>query len=107
MLTKDGGRAMFLKRYAFYILFSLAYSLALISEKPDFSVNGSWLPYLPTGIVHFSLFAFFVLVSNAFLIPYLLEKKRFGLYVAGLLILMISFTLFSTWYNRYIHGVLF
>ena len=98
---------MFLKRYTFYLLFSLAYTLALIGEKPDFSANGSWLSFLPTGLVHFSLFALFILVNNALLIPRTVEKKRFGLYVTGLIILMASFTFFSSWYNAYIHGVLF
>ena len=44
--------------------------------------------------------------NNAFVIPYLLEKKRFGLYVAALIGLITLYTAAANHYNQYIHGVL-
>jgi two-component system LytT family sensor kinase len=98
---------MLLKRYTFYFLFSLAYIGFLVLEKPYFSVNDSWLSYLPTFIVHFSLMVFMVVVNNRFLIPCLLEKKRFGWYVVSLLFLVALFTWLRSSYHRYIYEVLY
>src|SRR5580658_2801845 len=98
---------MLFKRYTFYVLFALAYIGFLVLEKPYFSVHGSWLSYLPTFVVHFSLMVFMILVNNKFLIPYLLEKKRFGWYVLCLIILIAFFTFVRSWYHIYIFSVLF
>jgi len=105
--VKERKNAMLFKRYIFYILFSFGYILALILEKPAFSVQGSWLSYLPTFFVHFSLLMFIVLGSNAVLIPFFLEKKRIILYVACTIVLMSLFSFFTCFYNNYIHKVLF
>jgi two-component system LytT family sensor kinase len=98
---------MLLKRYTFYFLFSLAYIGFLVLEKPYFSVNDSWLSYLPTFIVHFSLMVFMVVVNNRFLIPYLLEKRRFGWYITSLLFLVALFTFVRSAYHRYIYEALY
>jgi len=98
---------MFLKRYIFYILFLIAYAGALILEKPGYSVNGSWLSYLPTFFVHFFLVVFVILVNNEFLLSRLLEKRRYVFYVVGVIILITFYTFIAGWYNQYIHRILF
>ena len=100
---------MFLKRYTYYLLFFVAYIGALIIEKPIYSVDSvkDCFSYLFTVLVHFSLFTLMIVTNRSFLIPYLLEKKRFGLYVVGLFALILSYTLLITRYNRFIHIVLF
>jgi two-component system LytT family sensor kinase len=78
---------MFLKKSTYYLLFFAAYIGALIIEKPTYSVNTvqACFSYLVTILVHFSVFASMIWANNAFLIPYLLEKKLFGSYVIGLI----------------------
>src|SRR5579872_1580302 len=98
---------MFLRRYVFYVLFSMAYIGFLILEKPYFSVRGSWLSYLPTFVVHFSLMVFIILVNNKFLIPIFLEKKSFAWYLVSVILLLAIFTLVRSWYHAYIILVLF
>lgn len=98
---------MLLKRYIFYILFLLAYTGALILQKPGYSVNGSWLSYLPTFVVHFFLLIFVIAVNNAVLIPGFLEKKRLILYIVGIVVLIVLYALIAGWYNQYIHRILF
>jgi two-component system LytT family sensor kinase len=99
---------MFFKRYTNYLLFFLAYIGALVIEKPTYSVNTvqACFSYIFTVLVHFCVFGSMIWANNAFVIPYLLEKKRFGLYVACLIILISLYTFFTSRYNQFIHGVL-
>jgi two-component system LytT family sensor kinase len=99
---------MFLKKYTYYLLFFAAYIGALIIEKPAYSVATvqACFSYLFTIIVHFCVFASMIWANNAFVIPYLLEKKRFGGYVTGLITLLLLYTVATNHYNQFIHGVL-
>src|SRR5258707_11347277 len=100
---------MFLKKSTYYLLFFVAYIGALIIEKPTYSMNTvqACFSYLFTVVVHFSIFASLILTNREFVIPYLLETKRFGLYVAALIALILLYTFFIGHYNGFIHGVLF
>jgi two-component system LytT family sensor kinase len=98
---------MFLGRYRFYILFSLAYIGFLILEKPYFSINGSWLSFLPTFLVHLLLMMFIVLVNTTLLIPFLLQKKKIVTYIISIIFNIILFTFLRSWYHTYIFEVLF
>jgi two-component system, LytTR family, sensor kinase len=100
---------MFLKKSTYYLLFIVAYIGALIIEKPAYDVNTvqACMSYLATVIVHFSIFFFLIYANNHFVIPYLLEKKQFSLYVAALIGLILLYTVLIGHYNRFIHGVLF
>src|SRR5450755_63734 len=100
---------MFFWRYKFHVLFFLAYVGALVIEKPvllDNTVVGCF-SYMLTVFVHFSLFAGLILCNKTVLIPHLLEKKRFGLYVVGLIALVLLYTFFVGRYNHFLHGVVF
>jgi two-component system LytT family sensor kinase len=100
---------MFLKRSTFYLLFVVAYIGALIIEKPTWMGGTvvSCFSYLFTVMIHFSVFAGMIWANNAFVIPYLLEKKRFGAYVIALVGLVLLYTIFIGHYNHFTHGVLF
>jgi two-component system LytT family sensor kinase len=100
---------MYLKRYTYYLLFFAAYIGALVIEKPVYSVNTvqACFSYMFTVIVHFSIFTSMILANSSFLIPYLLEKRRFGLYLASLVGSILLYTIFIGHYNHFIHGVLF
>src|SRR5476651_2440827 len=99
---------MFLKRSTYYLLFFVAYIGALIIEKPSYSVNTvqACFSYMFTVMVHFSIFVSMILANREFVIPYLLEQRRFGLYVAALIALILLYTVFNGHYNHFIHGVL-
>jgi two-component system, LytTR family, sensor kinase len=96
-------------KYTYYLLFLIAYVGALVIEKPTYSGNSvqECFTYMLTLIVHFSIFGFMILANNAFVIPNLLERRRFSLYVSGLLILISLYTFFMSRYNQFIHNVLF
>ena len=98
---------MLIKRYIYYILFLLAYTGALILQKPDYSVNGSWLSYLPTFLVHFFLLILVIVIHNVVLVPRLLEKKRLILYIVGVAALIVLYGVIAGWYNQYIRSFLF
>ena len=100
---------MFLKRSTYYWLFFAAYIGALVIEKPTYSVNTvqACFSYLVTILVHFCVFASMIWANNAFVVPYLLEKKRFGLYVTCLIGLVLLYTVFMGHYNHFIHGAVF
>src|SRR5580693_268020 len=100
--------AMRFKKYTYYLLFFIAYIGALVIEKPAFTGNSvkDCFTYMLTLITHFSIFTLMILANNAFIIPNLLEKKRFGRYVSGLFILISSYTFLMSRYNPFIHGVL-
>jgi two-component system LytT family sensor kinase len=100
---------MFLKKNTYYLLFFIAYIGALVIEKPTYSVNTviACFSYLFTVLVHFSLFALMILANSKLLIPYLLAKKRFSVYVASLIGLVLLYTVLAGHYNQFIHGVLF
>jgi sensor histidine kinase YesM len=100
---------MFLKKSTYYLLFIVAYIGALIIEKPTYSVNTvqACFSYLFTILIHFCVFASLIWANNALVIPYLLEKKRFGLYFTGLIGLILLYTFFNGHYNHFIHGSLF
>jgi len=97
------------KKYTYYLLFLIGYIGALIIEKPAYTGNSikDCLTYTLTIIVHFSIFTLLIVANNAFVKPNLLERKRFGLYVTGLLILISLYTFFMGRYNQFIHAVLF
>ena len=99
---------MFFLRYKFHFLFFLAYIGALVIEKPVFSGNSvaDCFSYMFTVFVHFSLFAGLILTNKALLIPFLLDKKRFSLYVAGLISLVLIYTYFAAHYNYLLHHTL-
>src|SRR3984957_5598050 len=100
---------MFLKRYTYYLLFFAAYIGALVMEKPVYSVNTvqACLSYLLTVILHFIIFTLMIMANNSFLIPQLLAKNRFGLYFAGLIAVILTYTALVGHYNGFIHGTLF
>jgi two-component system LytT family sensor kinase len=97
---------MFWKKYTYYLLFFAAYIGALIIEKPTYSVNTvqACFSYMFTIFVHFCVFASMIWANNTFVIPYLLEKKRFGWYVAALITLLMLYTVATNHYNQFIHG---
>jgi len=100
---------MFIKKRTSYLLFFLAYIGALVIEKPTYSVNTvqACFSYMFTVMMHFSIFALMITANNRLLIPYLLEKKRFGGYVTGLIGLVLLYTFFTGHYNSFIHRVFF
>jgi two-component system, LytTR family, sensor kinase len=100
---------MFLKKSTYYLLFIVAYIGALIIEKPTYDVSTvqGCMSYLATIIVHFGIFFFLIYVNNTLVIPYLLEKKQFSLYVGALIGLVLLYTILIGHYNRFIHDVLF
>jgi len=97
------------KKHTYYLLFFIGYIGALIIEKPSYTGNSikDCLTYTLTILVHFSIFTLLIIANNAFVKPNLLERKRFGLYVSGLLILISLYTFFMGHYNQFIHSVLF
>ena len=99
---------MFFKRSRFYLLFLLAYVGALVVEKPVYSVNTviACFSYMFTVMVHFSLFLLLIVANRSLLIPYLLEKKRFGVYITSLIGLVLGYTVCAGHYNHFIHDVL-
>jgi two-component system, LytTR family, sensor kinase len=100
---------MFLKKSTYYLLFIVAYIGALIIEKPvyDVSTVQGCMSYMATLMVHFSIFFFLIYANNTFVIPYLLEKKQFGLFVAALVGLILLYTFLLGPYNLFLHRVLF
>jgi sensor histidine kinase YesM len=87
----------------------IGYIGALIIEKPAYtgiSVNDCFT-YMLTLMTHFSIFALLIAANNAFIKPNLLERKRFGLYVSSLLVLIFLYCFFMGRYNQFIHTVLF
>jgi two-component system, LytTR family, sensor kinase len=99
---------MFFRRYKFHLLFFLAYIGALVIEKPVYlgSTVVDCFSYLLTVILHFSFFAGLILTNKSLLIPYLLEKKRFGFYVTGLVGLVLLYTVLVGHYNYLLHRTL-
>jgi two-component system LytT family sensor kinase len=100
---------MFLRKRHYYLLFFIAYIGALMIEKPVYEVNTvrDCFSYLFTILVNFSLFALMIWVNNGLLIPYLLEKKRFGFYAIGVIALILLYTASANHYNGFIHVILF
>ncbi|GAB4041009.1 sensor histidine kinase [Spirosoma gilvum] len=100
---------MFSKRYSYQLLFLLAYIGALLIEKPVYTGDTvlSCFSYLFTILVHFSLFTLLIITNRSLLIPYLLEKKRFSIYAAGLIGLLFLYTISVGHYNPFIHGSVF
>ena len=99
---------MFFKKYPSYLLFLFAYVGALVIEKPVYPGGGVLVcfSYLFTIFIHFSLFALMILANNEILIPQLLEKKQFSLYIVSLITVILLYTIFSNRYNHFIHRVL-
>jgi two-component system LytT family sensor kinase len=99
---------MFFRRYK-WILFLLAYTGALIIEKPTWLGGSvaSCFSYLFTVLIHFFLFWLMITANGALLIPRLLEKKRFDLYAVSLLVLILIYTVVISHYNSFIHDRLF
>jgi two-component system LytT family sensor kinase len=99
---------MIFKKYTYQLLFLVAYTGALVIEKPVYSGTTvrDCFSYLATVIAHFSLFACMIVVNNKLLIPNFLEKKNFGLYVTAVILLVTLYSFIASHYNHYIHGVL-
>lgn len=100
---------MLIRKRTYYLLFLIAYIGALVIEKPIYTgvTVRDCFSYLFTIFAHFSIFWLLMIVNNNVLIPYLLERKRFGSYVLGLLALISCYTVAANHYNQFFHGVLF
>jgi two-component system, LytTR family, sensor kinase len=97
------------KKYTYYLLFFIAYIGALIIEKPTYTGTTvkDCFTYMFTILIHFTVFTCLILANRAFVIRGLLEKKRFGLYIFGLLVLILLYTFFMSRYNHFIRSVVF
>jgi two-component system LytT family sensor kinase len=100
---------MFLRKRNYYLLFFIAYIGALMIEKPVYEVNTvrACFSYLFTVMVNFSLFGLMIWVNSGLLIPYLLEKKRFGWYALSIIASIWLYTFLASRYNGFIHVILF
>ncbi|HEY2583144.1 MAG TPA: histidine kinase [Mucilaginibacter sp.] len=100
---------MFLKKSTFYLLFIAAYIGALVIEKPTWMGGSvaSCFSYLFTVLIHFFIFWLLIFANGKLLIPFLLDKKRFGMYALCLIALICLYTFLIGHYNGFIHGVLF
>ena len=100
------GNAMIKKKYI-YLLFCIAYIGALAIEKPVYPYAQmtvqACFSYLLTVFVHFILFLSMIKVNSGLLIPNLLAKKRFSLYIIGLGSLVFLYSVFAGHYNNFLH----
>jgi two-component system LytT family sensor kinase len=96
------------KRKYTYLLFFIAYVGALIIEKPEYNYGAMTVKecfsYLITVLLHFVLFALMITANSSLLIPYLLDKKRFGLYFLGLGGSVLLYAVLAGHYNGFLHS---
>jgi two-component system LytT family sensor kinase len=96
------------KRKYTYLLFFIAYVGALIIEKPEYNYGAMTVKecfsYLITVLLHFVLFALMITANSSILIPYLLDKKRFGLYFLGLGGSVLLYAVLAGHYNGFLHN---
>jgi hypothetical protein len=97
------------KKYT-YLLFFIAYIGALVIEKPGYPYGAmtvrECLSYLITVMVHFCLFTLMIKANTALLIPYLLDKRRFGSYFLGLGGSVFFYSVLANHYNGFLHNQL-
>jgi two-component system LytT family sensor kinase len=96
-----------LKKKYTYLLFFIAYIGAVAIAKPGYPYAvmtvRECFSYLFTVIVHFVLFALMMTTHNRVLIPYLIDKRRFGLYFLGLGSLVSLYAMLAVHYNGFMH----
>lgn len=94
-------RSIFKPKYVFHLLFWLMYAVLMILEMKEYAKLRGWLFCILPLSQFFALMAVIVYVNVMVLIPLLLEKKKVFLYITGILLLMVLYTMGRTtiqWY---------
>ena len=94
-------------RFTIFLLLFFAYVGVIVLEGAPLSSGMGYVACFIMLIIHFCLFSFVIFTNTKVLIPYLLEKKRFSLYITSLIVLIWLYAFFTNRYNNYGHGVLF
>jgi two-component system LytT family sensor kinase len=96
-----------IKKKYIYLLFFIAYIGAVAITKPGYPYEvmtvKACFSYLLTVIVQFILFALTMMTNNRVLIPYLLDKRRFGFYFLAWGGLGFLYALLAVHYNDFMH----
>ncbi len=96
-----------IKKKYIYLLFFIAYIGAVAITKPGYPYAvmtvRACFSYLLTVIVQFVLFALTMMTNNKVLIPYLLDKRRFGFYFLAWGGLGFLYALLAIRYNDFMH----
>ena len=94
-------RKFFQGRYIFHVLFWTMYAVFTILETHGYVVKKGITFELKPLVIFISLMALLMYGNNNLLIPHLLEKKRTGLYIAGILVFIICYTYFRSLNQQY------
>lgn len=94
-------RKFFTGKYIFHLLFWIMYAVFTILETQGYIVKKGLLFELAPLAIFFSLMATLMTINNNFLIPNLLEKRKYFLYLAGLAICVVGYTWLRSLNQRY------
>lgn len=94
-------RSIFHTKNVFHLLFWLMFAVFMILEMQGYAKQKGWLFSIPPLLLCFALMAVLVYGNTKVLIPLLLEKKKVALYISGIVLLMILYTLLRSAFQWY------
>jgi two-component system, LytTR family, sensor kinase len=90
-------------KYVFHLLFTLVYSGFVLLERAWLTKDGDWMEFMPIFFTQVALMVLVVYCNTLLLIPYLFEKKKYGLYVICAIALILLYTLLRSMYQKHIY----
>lgn len=105
--NQSGVTLLFRKRYPFHLLFWVMYAVFMVLFTQGYIEKKGWLFSLMPLSLYMVLMVILVYGHTLLLIPRFLEKKRIALYVSGLIVLILFYTLAESinqqFWNRIIY----
>lgn len=101
IVHKQTWPAFFKKGYLFHALFWIMYAVFMIMEVQVYARKKDLLFCVPPLLIYFALMALLVYGNTLLLIPLLMIKRKIGLYIAGVIFIIIFYTYFRSLNQQY------
>lgn len=95
------------KRYAFHLLFWVMYAVFMVLFTQGYIEAKGWLFALMPLSLYMVLMAILVYGHTSILIPFFLERKRVALYITGLVVLILFYTLAESVNQQFWNSVIY
>src|SRR5688572_6148273 len=98
-------RLIFKRKYLFHLLVWLMLAVFMLTEMQYYIKQKGWLFVLGPLLTSLPLMAILVYTNTLVLIPRLLQKKRMTLYIIGVIVVIVLYSIGRSMAQKYWDGV--
>lgn len=101
IVHRQAWPSFFQKGYFFHVLFWIMYAVFMIMEVQVYARKKDLLFCISPLLIYFALMALLVYGNTLLLIPLLVVKRKIGLYITGVIFIIIFYTYFRSLNQQY------